>query len=49
MPLTEYEELKILIACFITTLADEVEIEIRQLKALLLERKDLDRAVESET
>ena len=49
MPLTEHEEPKILIACFVTTLADELEIEIRQLGALLLEREDLKRAVEPDT
>lgn len=49
IPLTEHEELKILIACFLTTLADELEIEIRQLGALLLEREDLNRAVEPDT
>lgn len=49
MPLTEHEEPKILIACFVTTLADELEIEIRQLGALLLEREDLNRAVEPDT
>ncbi len=48
MPLTEHES-KILIACFVTTLADELEIEIRQLGALLLEREDLNRAVEPDT
>lgn len=49
MPLAEHEEPKILIACFVTTLADELEIEIRQLGALLLEREDLNRAVEPDT
>lgn len=29
MPLTDHKELKILITCFITTLADELEIKIR--------------------
>jgi Uma2 family endonuclease len=49
MSLTEHEEPKILIACFITTDSDELEIEIRQLGALLLEREDLNRAVEPDT
>lgn len=48
MPLTEHES-RILIACFVTTLADELEIEIRQLGALLLKREDLNRAVEPDT
>lgn len=49
MPVTEHEEPKILIACFVTTFADELEIEIRQLGALLLEREDLNCAVEPDT
>ena len=49
MPLTEHEEPKILIASFVEAIADELEIEIRQLGALLLERKDLTRAVEPDT
>ncbi|MFB2935674.1 Uma2 family endonuclease [Aerosakkonemataceae cyanobacterium BLCC-F154] len=49
MPLTEHEEPKILIGSFVEALADELEIEIRQLGALLLEREDLTRAVEPDT
>jgi len=49
MPLTEHEEPKILIGSFVEAIADELEIEIRQLGALLLEREDLTRAVEPDT
>jgi Uma2 family endonuclease len=49
MPLIEHEEPKILIASFIETLADELEIEIRQLGALTLKREDLSRAIEPDT
>jgi Uma2 family endonuclease len=41
MPLTEHEEPKILIASFIETLADELEIEIRQLGALTSQTRRL--------
>jgi Uma2 family endonuclease len=49
MPLTEHEEPKIVIADLVTALAEELEIEIRQLGALKLERDDLNRAVEPDT
>ncbi len=49
MPLTEHEEPKILLANFVEVLADELEIEVRQLGALTLEREDLTRAVEPDT
>ena len=46
MPLEEHEEPKELLGDFITAIADELEIEIRKLGALTLEREDLARAVE---
>jgi Uma2 family endonuclease len=49
MPLTEHEEPKIIIADLVTALAEELEIETRQLGALKLEREDLTRAVEPDT
>lgn len=38
-----------MIAAFVTATADELEIEIRQLGSLTLEREDLTRAVEPDT
>ncbi|MCP2727822.1 Uma2 family endonuclease [Limnofasciculus baicalensis] len=49
MPLQKHEEPKILIADFVTAIADELEIDMSQLGALTLERQDLTRAVEPDT
>lgn len=49
MPLPPHEEPKILLGSFIEALADELEIEIRHLGALLLQREDLRQAVEPDT
>lgn len=49
VPYEQHEEPKILISSFVEALADELEIEIRQLGALTLEREDLKRAVEPDT
>lgn len=49
VPYQQHEEPKILIASFVEALADELEIEIRQLGSLTLEREDLTRAVEPDT
>ncbi|WP_347239492.1 Uma2 family endonuclease [Microcoleus sp. FACHB-68] len=49
MPLQEHEQPKILIAYFVTAIADELEIETMELGALLLVREDLRRAVEPDT
>lgn len=49
MPLQEHEQPKIVLAYFITAIADELEIEIMELGALLLEREDLIRAIEPDT
>jgi Uma2 family endonuclease len=49
MPLQEHEVPKIMIAEFITAIADELEIEIMQVGSLTLEREELTRAVEPDT
>jgi Uma2 family endonuclease len=49
MPLQKHEQPKILLANFIEALADELEIEVMQLGALLLEREDLTRGIEPDT
>jgi len=49
IPLQQHEEPKIMLASFIESLADELEIELMQLGALLLEREDLTCAVEPDT
>ena len=49
VPYEQHEEPKILMAAFLTATADELEIEIRQLGSLTLEREDLTRAVEPDT
>lgn len=49
VPYEQHEEPKILIAEFITASSDELEVEIRQLGSLTLEREDLTRAVEPDT
>src|ERR671932_1677142 len=49
VPYEQHEEPKILISSFVEALADQLEIEIRQLGSLTLEREDLTRAVEPDT
>ena len=49
VPYEQHEEPKILISSFVEALVDELELEIRQLGALTLEREDLTRAVEPDT
>lgn len=49
MPLQEHEQPKIVLAYFVTAIADELEIETMELGALLLEREDLRRAIEPDT
>mgnify|MGYP001810492166 FL=1 len=49
MPLQEHEVPKIMIAEFITAIADELEIEIMQVGSLTLEHEELTRAVEPDT
>lgn len=49
MPLQEHEQPKIMLAYFVTTIADLLEIETMELGALLLEREDLRRAIEPDT
>ncbi len=49
MPLQEHEQPKIVLAYFVTAMADQLEIEIMELGALLLEREDLTRAIEPDT
>jgi Uma2 family endonuclease len=49
VPYEQHEEPKILISSFVEALADELEIEIRQLGSLTLEREDLTRAIEPDT
>jgi Uma2 family endonuclease len=49
VPYEQHEEPKILISSFVEALADELEIEIRQLGSLTLEREDLIRVVEPDT
>ncbi len=49
VPYEQHEEPKILISSFVEALVDELEIEIRQLGSLTLEREDLSRAVEPDT
>lgn len=49
MPLAQYEEAKILIECFITSIVDELEIELMSVGALTLEREDLNRAIEPDS
>lgn len=49
MPLEEHEEAKGLIESFVEVIVDELDIEIRKLGALTLEREDLTRAVEPDT
>ena len=49
VPYEEHEEPKVLIADLVTALADELNIEIRQLGSLTLEREDLSCAVEPDT
>ncbi len=49
MPLEEHEEPKRLIESFVEVLVDELEIELRSLGSLTLEREDLTRAVEPDS
>ena len=49
MPLTEHEEPVGMIEHFVGVVVDEMEIEMRQLGALTLEREDLTRAIEPDT
>jgi Uma2 family endonuclease len=49
MPLEEHEEPKGLLESFVEAIADELEIEVRKLGALTLDREDLSRAVEPDS
>jgi len=49
MPLEEHEEPKRLIESFVEAIVDELEIELRSLGSLTLEREDLTRAVEPDS
>jgi Uma2 family endonuclease len=49
MPLTEHEEPVGMIESFVGVVVDELEIEMRQLGALTLEREDLSRAIEPDS
>jgi Uma2 family endonuclease len=49
MPLEEHEEPKGLLESFIEAIADELEIEVRKLGSLTLDREDLARAVEPDS
>ena len=49
MPLTEHEEPKGMIESFVEAFADELDMEVRKLGALTLEREDLARAIEQDT
>ena len=49
MPLTEHEEPKGMIESFVEAFADELDMEVRKLGALTLEREDLARAIEPDS
>jgi Uma2 family endonuclease len=49
MPLTEHEEPKGMIESFVEAFADALDIEVRKLGALTLEREDLARAIEPDS
>ncbi|MEG4572343.1 Uma2 family endonuclease [Microcoleus sp. N3A4] len=49
MPLEEHEEPKRLIESFVEAIVDELEIELRSLGSLTLEREDLTRAIEPDS
>lgn len=49
MPLPKHEEPKRLLESFVEAIVDELEIEIRCLGALTLEREDLSRAIEPDS
>jgi Uma2 family endonuclease len=49
MPLEEHEEPKRLIESFVEAIVDELEIELRSLGSLTLEREDLTRAAEPDS
>jgi len=48
-PLTEHEEPKGMIESFVEAFADELDMEVRKLGALTLEREDLARAIEPDS
>ena len=49
IPLTEHEEPKGMIESFVEAFADALDIEVRKLGALTLEREDLARAIEPDS
>jgi Uma2 family endonuclease len=49
MPLIDHEEPKVMLSNFVEVMADELEIEIRELGSLTLEREDLSKAIEPDT
>lgn len=49
MPLPQHEEPKGLLESFVEALVDEIEIEIRKLGALTLEREDIKQAIEPDS
>ncbi len=49
MPYQEQEFPVIILAYFVNAIADELEIEAMQLSALLLEKEELQRAIEPDT
>jgi Uma2 family endonuclease len=49
MPLQKHEQPKVLLASLVEALADELAIEVMHLGSLLLEREDLNRAIEPDT
>jgi len=49
MPLTEHEEPKGMIESFVEAFADALDMEVRKLGALTLEREDLARAIEPDS
>ncbi|XZN91894.1 MAG: Uma2 family endonuclease [Microcoleus sp.] len=49
MPLEEHEEPKRLIESFVEAIVDELEIELRSLGSMTIEREDLTRAVEPDS
>jgi len=49
VPYQEHEVPKVLIADFVTAIADELQIEVMQLGSLTLEREALTRAIEPDT
>ncbi len=49
MPLAQHEEPKRLLESFVEAMVDELEIELRSLGSLTLEREDLKRAIEPDS